>query len=84
MNGIWYNYYIKPDSTACGKESKYRFGSLLTALPATFMTAVSTTYILTAKEGFQQDTGVSYLVGACAAALLLGIYSFALARRCRK
>ena len=66
------------------KEGKFRFGSLLTALPATFMTAVSTTYILTAKEGFQLDTGVSYLVGACAATLLLGIYSFALARRCRK
>ena len=65
------------------KEGKRRFGSLLTALPATFMTAVSTTYILTAKEGFQLDTGVSYLVGACAAALLLGVYGFALARRRR-
>ena len=65
------------------KEGKRRFGSLLTALPATFMTAVSTTYILTAKEGLQLDTGTSYIVGACAAALLLGVYGFALARRRR-
>ena len=63
------------------KEGKRRFGSLLTALPATFMTAVSTTYILTAKEGLQLDTGTSYIVGACAAALLLGVYAVALFRR---
>ena len=63
------------------KEGKRRFSSLLTALPATFMTAVSTTYILTAKEGFQLNMGVSYIAGACAAALLLGVYAVALFRR---
>lgn len=41
------------------KKCKYRFGSLLTALPATFMTAVSLTYILTAKEGFRLPTSVA-------------------------
>ena len=56
------------------KKGKYRFGSLLTALPATFMTAVSTTYILMAKEGFKLDQTVSYIIGAVAAAALLTVY----------
>ena len=56
------------------KKGKYRFGSLLTALPATFMTAVSVTYILMAKEGFKLDQTVSYVIGAVAAASLLIVY----------
>ena len=56
------------------KKGKYRFGSLLTALPATFMTAVSTTYILMAKEGFKLDQTISYIAGAVAAAALLTVY----------
>ena len=56
------------------KKGKYRFGSLLTALPATFMTAVSTTYILMAKEGFKLDQTVSYIIGAVAASVLLTVY----------
>lgn len=56
------------------KCGKYRFGSLLTALPATFMTAVSITYILMAKEGFRLNQTVSYTIGAVAAALLLIVY----------
>ena len=63
------------------KEGKYRFGSLLTALPATFMTGVSVTYILMAKEGFQLDQTMSYLIGAAAALTLLTVYLAALARR---
>ncbi len=39
--------------------------------PATFMTAVSTTYILMAKEGFKLDQTVSYIIGAVAAALII-------------
>ena len=62
------------------KKGKYRFGSLLTALPATFMTAVSLTYILMAKEGFQLDQTVSYIAGASAAILLLVIYLITLIR----
>ena len=56
------------------KEGKYRFGSLLTAFPATFMTAVSTTYILIADEGFRLGQTVSYAVGACVAIGLFIVY----------
>ena len=63
------------------KNGKYRFGSLATALPATFMTAVSLTYILMADEGFRLGQTVSYLFGATAAVILLGIYLFALVRQ---
>ena len=63
------------------KKGKYRFGSLLTALPATFMTAVSTTYILMAKEGFKLDQTISYIIGAVAAASLLIVYLVFLIRR---
>ena len=57
------------------------FGSLLTALPATFMTAVSITNILMAKEGFRQEQAISYTVGATAAALLLSVYPVGLIRK---
>ena len=63
------------------KEGKRRFGSLLTALPAAFMTAVSVTYILMAGEGFRLDRGISYAAGAAAAAVLLTVYLIALLRK---
>ena len=69
----WFAYLLK-----CGK---YRFGSVLTALPATFMTAVSVTYILMAKEGFRLNQAVSYTVGAVVAALLLIVYLTRLIRK---
>ena len=56
------------------KNGKSRFASLLTALPAAFMTAVSITYILTATEGFGLDYQVSAIVGIAAAAAAFGIY----------
>lgn len=65
------------------KKGKYRFGSLLTALPATFMTAVSTTYILMAKEGLRLDQTVSHMIGAVAAAALLIVYVTFLIRKNR-
>ena len=65
------------------KKGKYHFGSLLTALPATFMTAVSVTYLLIAKEGFQLDQTVSYIAGAAAAALLLIVYLVFLIKKLR-
>ena len=58
------------------KKGKYRFGSLITALPAAFMTAVSITYILMAKEGFRINQTVSYIAGVAAAVVLFGIYLF--------
>ena len=46
--------------------------SLLTAIPAAFMTAVSLTYILMAQEGFRLNARIGYPVGiACAAALFV-------------
>ncbi len=65
------------------KKGKYRFGSLLSALPAAFMTAVSVTYILTAKEGFRLATAIAYPVGIAVAASLLVIYLISLIRRLR-
>ena len=48
--------------------------SLITALPAVFMTAVSVTYILMAKEGFRLGGGIAYPVGVAAAVGLLIFY----------
>lgn len=56
------------------KKGKYRFGSLLTALPAAFMTAVSVTYILISNEGFRLNQTISYISGISAAAVLFIIY----------
>ena len=62
------------------KEGKYRFGSLLTALPAAFMAAVSMTYILIAGEGFSLPLEVGYPIGACFAVALFCAYVFLLRR----
>ena len=68
-------------ATAClMKEGRYRYGSLLTALPATFMSAVSLTYILMAKEGFGLAASVAWPVGAAFAASLFCLY---VALQCR-
>ncbi|MBO4898047.1 MAG: carbon starvation protein A [Clostridia bacterium] len=56
------------------KEGKYRFGSFLTAIPATFMSAVSLTYILTAAEGFRLSTSIAYPSGICFAGILFAAY----------
>ena len=48
----------------------------LTALPATFMSAVSCTYILMAKEGFQLSTAIAYPMGIIFAAVCLGTFVF--------
>lgn len=66
------------------KKGKYRFGSLITALPAAFMTAVSITYILMAKEGFRINRTASYIAGIAVAIVLFGIYLFFLFNRKRK
>ena len=62
------------------KKGKYRFGSLLAAFPAMFMTAVSVTYILIAKEGFRLNQTVSYIVGTAAAVILFAVYLAAFIR----
>ena len=54
------------------KTNGNKLVSLITALPAAFMSAVSVTYILMAKEGFRLNAGIAYPVGiVCAAALFL-------------
>ena len=66
------------------KKGKYRFGSLLTALPAVFMTGVSLTYILIAREGFRLGQTISYTAGAAAAAIMLAVYLIFLLKHNRK
>ena len=43
---------------------------LLTAVPATFMTAVSVTYILIAPEGFELHNDIGYIVGIAVAMIM--------------
>ena len=59
------------------KNHKNKIASLITAIPATFMSAVSVTYILMAKEGFKLSSNVSYPAGLAAAAVFFVIYVIA-------
>lgn len=65
------------------KKGRYRFGSLITAIPAAFMTAVSVSYILMAQEGLRLDRTLSCAVGGAAAALLSLVYAISLVKRLR-
>ncbi|MCR4797916.1 MAG: carbon starvation protein A [Lachnospiraceae bacterium] len=56
------------------KTHKKKAVSLITALPASFMTAVSVTYILIADEGLKLSASVSYPIGIVAAIGLFVIY----------
>ena len=62
------------------KAGRTRYGSLVTALPATFMSAVSLTYILMAKEGLSLGAAVAYPAGAVFAAAMFALYMCALRR----
>ncbi|MCQ2456879.1 MAG: carbon starvation protein A [Clostridia bacterium] len=55
-------------------NGKTRLQTLLTAIPATFMTAVSMTYILMADEGLKLGAGIGYPIGAAIAVCLFCIY----------
>jgi len=63
------------------KEGRTRWGSLLTALPGAFMSAVSLTYILMAGEGFGLSAAIAYPAGACFAAALFIAYVVLMRRR---
>ena len=52
------------------------YKTLVTALPATFMSAVSMTYILMAKEGLGLIAGIAYPVGIIFAAILFCFYLY--------
>jgi carbon starvation protein CstA len=65
------------------QKGRYRYGSLLTALPASFMTAVSVTYILVSKEGFRISGLIARPIGLGAAIALFVVYLVFLSRRIR-
>lgn len=56
------------------KYKENKMVSLVTALPATFMSGVSFTYIMMAKEGFRINASIAYPVGFILAMCLLGFY----------
>ncbi len=56
------------------QSAKKEWYSLISAIPAAFMSAVSVTYILMASEGFRLSSTISYPIGAAAAAALLVVF----------
>ena len=56
------------------RNSGKRYYSLICAVPAAFMSAVSLTYILMAEEGFKLSAGISYPAGAAFALALLALF----------
>lgn len=56
------------------KNLKNKIGSLITALPASFMSAVSLTYILMAEEGLKLSKFIAYPCGVVFAAFLFAFY----------
>ncbi len=58
------------------RKAKNKAYSLITAIPASFMTAVSATYIVVAPEGFQAPVSIGYAVGAAAALLAFAGYMY--------
>ena len=66
------------------REGKSRFATLLTALPATFMSAVSITYILMAEEGFGLSAGIACPAGAAFAAILFAVYMIVSGRKTKR
>ena len=61
------------------KNCKRKIYSLITALPATFMSAVSLTYIIMAREGFRLPSTIGYPAGIVFALVLFGIYCYRMA-----
>jgi len=56
------------------KNASNKYGSLITAFPATFMSAVSLTYILMADEGFKLSASIAYPAGVCFAIVLFAVF----------
>ena len=56
------------------KHNSHKAASLITALPATFMSAVSLTYILMAPEGFKLSSAIGYPAGITFAVCLFVLY----------
>ena len=66
------------------KEGEKKYGSLITAVPAVFMSAVTLTYILMAQEGFRLSAQIAYPAGIVFALTLFGFYLVQLQHRVRK
>lgn len=62
------------------REGKYLLSSLITAIPAAFMTAVSVTYILIADEGFRLAPAFDYPAGIILALVFFAAYVIFLRR----
>ncbi len=58
------------------KREPGKMSCFLTALPATFMSAVSMTYILMAKEGFKISQTIAYPIGIIFAAACFAIFAY--------
>lgn len=58
--------------------------SLLAAVPAAFMSAVSSTYILMAQEGFRLSAGISYPAGIGFAVLCTAVFAGSACKKTRK
>lgn len=63
------------------RSKKNWYPSLMTAVPATFMTAVTITYIFIASEGFKLSTNIGYPIGLAAALLMLVNYVLMIVKR---
>lgn len=60
--------------TASAYLFKNKKNYILTAIPATFMSAVTSTYILMAEEGLRLSSSIAYPCGIVFAAICLGIF----------
>lgn len=58
------------------RSAEKRRYSLMCALPAAFMSAVSCTYILMADEGFKISSAIAHPIGICFAAACFALYAF--------
>lgn len=58
------------------RNTKCRLGSLITAIPASFMSALSFTYILMADEGFKLGSNIAYPCGVVFALCCFGFYAY--------
>ena len=63
------------------KENRNPWASLISAVPGTFMTAVSVTYILIAREGLRLGKVFSYTAGAVAATAVFAVYLYFAAKK---
>lgn len=66
------------------RNAKKRWYSLMCALPAAFMSAVCSSYILMADEGFKISSAIAYPIGICFAAACFALYTVKCAKSKRE